>query len=368
MLNNGSHLGQIRKNLTLLKEAVLNGGPSFINFALTNACNAKCGFCTFPKVEAKDRVYVDARKAKEALDILYDRGIWYITFVGGEPLLHPRVWDVIGYAKDKGIVCMMSTNASYLKESAVREMKEAGLGTLFISIDAPSAEEHERNRGLPGVCKNIKEMVPLLKQAGINCIASVTISKVVKNYFKLADFLKELGLEKITFSNPMILYSDSYAGYSDSPLIDYTPQEIIQVFQDIKRLKAKFRVLNPTAALNDMIRFFSRETVKFPCLGGYKSFYVDWKLDVYPCQTLNEKMGTVYEFARVPFKRLYCNRCINECFREPSLMQYIAISISDALEDFREGRVTRGFDRLLDRKNLISFWASVEEWRAGGRI
>ncbi len=364
MLNGGT----LRKNYTLIKEAILTGGPSFINFALTNVCNAKCSFCTFPGVPAKDRVYVDTRKAMEALDILYDRGVWYITFVGGEPLLHPRVWDIVGYARDKGIVCMMSTNASCLNEDAVRNMREAGLSTLFISIDAPSVEEHERNRGLPGVCENVKNMVPLLKQAGINCIASVTISKVVRDYFKLPGFLKELGLEKITFSNPMILYADSYAGYSDSPLIDYTPQEIIQVFQDIKRLKAQFCVLNPTASLNDMIRFFNKEGARFPCLGGYKSFYVDWKLDVYPCQTLNEKMGTIYEFPTVPFKRLNCNRCINECYREPSLMQYVAISISDALADFRTGRVIEGLKRLLDSNNLISLWASVEEWRAGGRI
>ncbi|MEK7822526.1 MAG: radical SAM protein, partial [Planctomycetota bacterium] len=90
--------GTLRKNYALLKEAILNGGPSFANFALTNACNARCGFCTFPSVPAQDRVYVEAHRAKEALDILYDRGIWYITFVGGEPLLHPKVWDVIGHA------------------------------------------------------------------------------------------------------------------------------------------------------------------------------------------------------------------------------------------------------------------------------
>ncbi len=363
---NGSVL---KKNYTLIKEAILSGGPSFINFSLTNACNAKCSFCTFPTIPAKDRLFVDPAGAKEALDILYDRGIWYITFVGGEPLLHPQWRDIIGYAYKKGIVCMMSTNASYLSESTVNDIKEAGLSTVFISIDATSVKEHEQNRGLPGVCEVIKRTVPLLKEAGINCIASVTISKVVKDYFKLPAFLRELGLDKITFSNPMIQYADSYAGYSDSPLIDHTPQEIVQVFRDIKRLKSKFRVLNPTASLDDMIRFFSdRSKVKFPCLGGYKSFYVDWKLDVYPCQTLNEKWGSIYEFSKIPFRRLNCNRCINECYREPSLMQYIAISISDALADFRKGQVTEGLKRLLDSNNLISLWASVEEWKAGGRI
>lgn len=357
-----------RKTLELIKEVVATGGPSFINFALTNACNAKCSFCSFPDIASKDWVFVDTNRAKEALDILYDRGVRYITFVGGEPLLHPNFFEIVGYSTDKGIVSMTSTNGVYLTPANVHAMKDAGLSTIFISIDATSAEEHERNRGLPGVCKTIKDVMPLIKESGLNPIASVTISRLIKEYTKLPPFLKELGFDKLTFSNPMLRYSDSYAGLNPTALIDYTPEEIIQVFRDIKALKRQFNVLNPTAALDDMIRFFSGEDVRFKCLGGYKSFYVDWLLDVYPCQTLNQKMGDIYEFVNVPFRRLNCNQCINECYREPSLMQYVAISISDAFHAFRHGRVVEGLRKLCDRNNLISLWASMEEWRDAGRI
>lgn len=361
-------LNGYRKGFELVKDAVINGGPSFINFSLTNACNAKCSFCTFPKIAARDRVCVDTAKAKEALDILYQRGIRYITFVGGEPLLHPDFLEIIRYSSNRGIVSMMSTNATFLTKDMIHGLKEAGLSTIFISIDAATVEEHEKNRGLPGVCETVRKAIPRIKAVGINCIASVTISKLVKDYSKLIIFLKDLGFEKMTFSNPMIRYSDSYAGYTDSGLIDYRPQEIIEVFRTIKRLKSRFRILNPTASLDDMVRFFDGGKVRFICLGGYKSFYVDWLLDVYPCQTLNEKMGTIYEFDRVTFKRLNCNLCINECYREPSLMQYVAISVSDAVASFSNGGVIEGLRRLWDVNNLISLWASVEEWKDGGRI
>ncbi|MFQ5957397.1 MAG: radical SAM protein [Candidatus Brocadiales bacterium] len=361
-------LSGYRKNIDLIKDAVTTGGPSFINFALTNACNAKCSFCSFPDIASKDWVFVDAGRAKEALDILYDRDVKYITFVGGEPLLHPNFFDIIGYSSKKGIVSMMSSNGVYLTAENIHAMKDSGLSTIFISIDATSVEEHERNRGLPGVCQTIKKAMPIIKESEINAIASVTISKLIKDYSKLPTFLTELGFDKLTFSNPMIRYSDSYAGSNPEVLIDYTPEEIIQVFKDIKALKAQFCVVNPTAALDDMIRFFNGEGARFLCLGGYKSFYVDWLLDVYPCQTLNQKMGDIREFAHVPFKRLNCNLCINECYREPSLMQYVAISVSDAFSAFRNGRMGEGLGRLWDRNNLISVWASIEEWRDAGRI
>ena len=36
-------------------------------------------------------------------------------------------------------------------------MADAGLGLLFVSIDSDSMEEHERNRGLPGLGARIRE-------------------------------------------------------------------------------------------------------------------------------------------------------------------------------------------------------------------
>ena len=368
MRDTGLNLNGYWKGLELIKDAVLNGGPSFINFALTNACNARCGFCSFPDVAPQDRVFVDAERAKGALDILYNRGVRYITFVGGEPLLHPGFFDIIGHSAKKGIVSMMSTNGVYLTPENVRAMKAAGLSTIFISIDAPSVEEHERNRGLPGVCRTIKDALPLIKELKMNPIASVTVSKVIKDYFKLPSFLRELGFDKLTFSLPITTYSDSYAGSNPAEFINYTAEEIIRVFKDIKALKSQFRIVNPTASLDDMIRFFNGEGARFMCLGGDKSFYVDWLLDVYPCQTLNQKVGSIHEFASVPFRRLNCNKCINECYREPSLMQYVAISVSDAVSAFGHGRVREGLGRLWDKNNLISLWASIEEWKDAGRI
>jgi len=49
-------------------------------------------------------------------------------------------------------------------------------------------------------------------------------------------------------------------------------------------------------------------------------------------------------------------------------MQYVAISVSDAVSAFGHGRVREGLGRLWDKNNLISLWASIEEWKDAGRI
>lgn len=352
----------------MVRGVLQDGGPSFANFAITNACNAECSFCTFPRIDTKDRIFLETPKILKAVDILYDKGVRYLVFVGGEPLLHTDLPEIIGYTTKKGIDTMISTNAALLNEKAISDLGASGLKTIFISIDATTVKEHEQNRGLPGVCEKIKKITRLIKEQGINLIASVTINRLITDYSRLPAFLKELGFDKLSFSNPMLRYSTSYAGDCSSDLINYSNEELIDIFMQIKKLKSHFRVLNPTASLQDMIRLFENKEVRFNCLGGYKSFYVDWNLDVFPCQTLEEKICHIGEFDRAVLVRNDCNKCINECYREPSLMQFVAISISDAFHYIKSGHMIKATKTLLNTNNIISLKSSLVEMLAGGRV
>lgn len=352
----------------MVKGVVADGGPSFANFAITNACNAKCNFCTFSRTEAKDIRFLELTKILNAIDVLYDKGIRYLVFVGGEPLLHPDLSEMIRYATKKGIDTMISTNAYLLKEKTILDLEASGLKTIFISIDATSIQAHENNRGLPGVCKLIRNVTKNIKKQGINLIASVTINRLIKDYSELPQFLEGLGFDKLSFSNPIIRYSTSYAGDCSSDLINYSKEELVEIFREIIKLKKRFRVLNPTASLRDMIRLFKDKQVRFACLGGYKSFYVDWNLDVFPCQTLEEKISHVDEFESAILTRNECNQCINECYREPSLMQFVAVSISDAMHHMKSGQIIKASRSLFNINNIISLKSSLEEMLAGGRV
>lgn len=358
----------LSKSLEMVKGVLQDGGPSFANFAITNACNAECSFCTFPGIDTKDRVFLETSKILKAVDALYDKGVRYLVYVGGEPLLHPGLPEIISYTTKKGIDTMISTNAALLNEKIISGLGASGLRTIFISIDATTIKEHEDNRGLPGVCEKIKKATEKIKEQGINLIASVTINRLITDYTKLPPFLEGLGFDKISFSNPILRYSTSYAGDCSSDLINYSKEELVDIFTEIKKLKSRFRVLNPTASLHDMIRLFKDEQVRFNCLGGYKSFYVDWNLDVFPCQTLEEKMCHIDEFDKAVLVNKDCNQCINECYREPSLMQFVAISISDSFHHFKNGRIIEASKSLFNTNNIISLKASFGEMLAGGRV
>lgn len=105
---------------------IRHGGPALCNVAVTNSCNAKCDFCNFAngKVERKELRWINADQFDVALQILHDRGVRYISFFGGEPLLHPRLSDMIAMSVAKGMGPALITNG-WLLSSKLDQLAEA---------------------------------------------------------------------------------------------------------------------------------------------------------------------------------------------------------------------------------------------------
>ena len=72
-----------------------------------------------------------------------------------------------------------------------------------MSIDSHDVAKHEKNRGLPEVCRKIKHANEVFAELGIQTTASVTASKLIDDYEKLPEFLNELGFTSCTFSYPL---------------------------------------------------------------------------------------------------------------------------------------------------------------------
>src|SRR5689334_15030407 len=55
----------------LLGEVLDHGGPGYLQFAITNICNAKCDFCGFAvdRFDPKQRKSVTLQEAKDVIDI-----------------------------------------------------------------------------------------------------------------------------------------------------------------------------------------------------------------------------------------------------------------------------------------------------------
>src|SRR2546421_8848386 len=210
--------------IRLLREVLDHGGPGYLQFAITNICNAKCDFCGFAvdRFDPKKRRSVTLQEARDVIDIAVKNHIGYLLFVGGEPLVHKDLGAMTRYAAERGIHPMICTNGSLWTEQNMRDLAVNGLSSVIMSIDSHEVAKHEKNRGLPDVCRKIKRANEVFAQLGLQTTASVTASKLIDDYEKLPAFLSELGFTSCTFSYPLTSLASSYLSFSDSSLVSYT--------------------------------------------------------------------------------------------------------------------------------------------------
>lgn len=108
--------------------------PFCLQIESTNACNLRCVMC--PRQAMTRPVgFMDLRLFRKIIDetVPLDH-VWLHHF--GEPLLHPRIEEMIAYAKEANIRQVgISTNATLLTSDRWDALIESGLDHLIISVD-----------------------------------------------------------------------------------------------------------------------------------------------------------------------------------------------------------------------------------------
>jgi MoaA/NifB/PqqE/SkfB family radical SAM enzyme len=339
---------------------IRRGGPALCNVAVTNSCNATCDFCNFAngKVERKDLRWIDADQFEAALQILHDRGVRYVSFFGGEPLLHPGLSDMIAMSVAKGMGPALITNG-WLLSSKLDQLASAGLKTVYVSIDAASMSDHEANRGLTGLGERIRKATSRMPELSMTALAQITMSKLIEDYRALVPLLQQLGFEAVAFSYPQRtrLGSSSLAWSAESNLMKFTDSELVQAFEAVDDLRNAFPVNNPRASITDMKRHLLGEPEHFVCYGGYKSFYMDWNFDIWRCDAWRERMCSVWEFENTPLVRDGCTACMADCYRDSSVMLHFAVSLGDALDLLSKGHIAAALKTIANVRNLESLGA-----------
>ncbi len=107
--------------------------PFLAQLVVIRRCNLACGYCN----EFDDRSPPVAYETLlDRLDALERLGTFSVELTGGEPLLHPRIFDLVAAARARRFHrTMMITNGFLLNEERVRRLNEAGLQAMQLSVD-----------------------------------------------------------------------------------------------------------------------------------------------------------------------------------------------------------------------------------------
>jgi len=285
-----------------------------ILFAINNTCNCKCKMCSIWKNGNKKIVKFE--DAKKTLIKLRKNNFGTIQITGGEPLLNPDVFRIIEYAKKLGFTVFLVTNGTLIDESLAKKLSEIKVDNVGVSFHHYNKIMCEKIFGHKDVLNKLVNSVKLLKKEKIPVEALFTISKYNKDDIeKTIDFINSKLNISVSFCMPTTIKNTSFSLGNES--VDFEKDELKEIIFEIIRLKKKgYKIINNNTFLKEALNFLDGKN-KYYCIGGYKIFYLDWDLNLYPCMFKGKP--TSLDKTNFKFEKSRCNECLLQCFREPSL-------------------------------------------------
>src|SRR3954463_9665300 len=125
--------------------------PLQCSLYVTDRCNLDCAYCT---EYDNSRPHPSIDELKKWVRKIRELGTMRIALVGGEPLTHPDIVELVRYCRDLGFATSLTTNGFLLTREKLRALEEAGLQVMQISVD--------RMTPSPVTKKSFKTILPKL--------------------------------------------------------------------------------------------------------------------------------------------------------------------------------------------------------------
>ncbi|HEV2661356.1 MAG TPA: radical SAM protein, partial [Ktedonobacteraceae bacterium] len=123
--------------------------PTYMQIEPVGQCNLRCQMCSIqfrqdgppygPPAFMSFDTFTNSVDQFVGLEELHLQGL-------GEPMMHPRFFEMVEYAAQKGIRVTTNSNVTLLNDRRAERCVTSGLDCLYISIDAATAETYERIR------------------------------------------------------------------------------------------------------------------------------------------------------------------------------------------------------------------------------
>ena len=131
-----------------LQERFTHGldAPICLTWELTYACNLACVHC-LSSSGRRDPAELTPAEARGIVDQLAAMKVFYVNIGGGEPMLRPDFFDLVGYAVDQRVGVKFSTNGTRLTAAKARRLAAMDYVDVQVSIDGAEASINDAVRG-----------------------------------------------------------------------------------------------------------------------------------------------------------------------------------------------------------------------------
>jgi radical SAM protein with 4Fe4S-binding SPASM domain len=248
----------------------------------------------------------------------------YVNLTGlGEPLLNPEIFQIIKYARKRGSMVKLDTNAMLLDDEKIKNLVECDPTFISISIDGVTKKSYEAVRKganfdtVINNLKKLKEHRDYTKSKMQIHLFFVLQKKNFKDLIKFIELGESLGVDAVN-GNIAI----SFGKANNTQKIKINRKEIEEIKQKLKEIKGRIKTKLNIENIEDFIENPENQKERMskkPCYYPWYNPCITWDGYVVPCD-------------------IHCNNEIvfGNAFEEP----FMKIWNNEKAQEFRKNLIT----------------------------
>jgi radical SAM protein with 4Fe4S-binding SPASM domain len=270
-----------------------------VSWVATNRCDSKCVYCE-ARANESDPEELSTEEIKRVIDELDQLNVGRFFVIGGEPFMRRDLFDVLAYAKYRGMEIGIFTNSLRYKKFE-KDIMTAGLHHIWTSIDGLK-ETHDKYRGRRGAYNITMEALKFYEKLDIP-IRVVNTVVHPGNFHEMESLFKEVKASGATWWRLGAVMPVGRAMENEEFFL--SGEKIKDLLQFAEECRGTFHV-----TISEEMGYLGQfeETVKeepFYCHAGQTFCTIMPDGDIAPCQTDDGKHFAVGNVRQQSFKIIW---------------------------------------------------------------
>lgn len=173
--------------------------PRLLIWEVTRACALKCAHCRAEAIARRDPRELTTAEAKNLMEqvVAFGTPPPLVVLTGGDPMWRKDLAEIVAHGRDLGLtIALTPSGTAAATRERLRELRDAGIARLAISMDAADADSHDAFRGVRGSHRWTQRIIGDALSLGISLQINTTVSgRTVGGLRAMADYVSTLPLE-----------------------------------------------------------------------------------------------------------------------------------------------------------------------------
>lgn len=209
-------LGLVSNSANILKKIYNNtlSAPVRVSCKITSECNAKCLHCYASEIEPGSELSFE--EWSNFFQRLASLHVFSVTFTGGDPLCRRDVLKLVNDCREKNLRVTIVTNGLALSRSLASDLKDAGVGAIFQSLDGANPRTHDEFRRVKRSFNKVLDNIKILQDLGIRTAILTTVNRNnIDEIEELIDLVYSTGVK----IHSLMRYIDAARGLQNNYLM-----------------------------------------------------------------------------------------------------------------------------------------------------